>query len=64
MLLTGFAFLLNNACGELSTNLQIRTVRNSYNNRVESQTYIDSYENAVIADDKGYATVQYTYGTV
>ena len=55
-------FLFLTAAGaELSTNLQLKTEIYSRSRRIHSQTYVDQFGNAVIADDKGYATVQYTY---
>ena len=51
------------AFGELSTNLGIQKKLNPNNKKVESETYVDASGNAVIADDKGYATVKYTYVT-
>ena len=55
--------LVATAIGELSTNLAIQKKMNPNNKKVESETYVDASGNAVIADDKGYATVKYTYVT-
>ena len=52
------------ATAELSTNLNIRTVMVKNNRRlVSSKTFVDAEGNPVIASDKGYATIKYSYGT-
>ena len=57
-----FIFLLSTvASAELSTNLQLRTETHPKTKKILSQTYTDPSGNAVIADDKGYATERYTY---
>ncbi len=56
------AFLLiHTASAELSTNLGIQKTMNRNNKKIESETYTDAAGNPVTADDKGYATVKYTY---
>ena len=54
-------FLLGSAAAELSTNLQIRTETDPDNRYIVTQTYLDKDGFPVIADDKGYAAVRYTY---
>ena len=61
--LTGILLLAGSAAGELSTNLQVRKEINPNNKKVATQTYVDKDGNPTIADDKGYATVRYTYAT-
>ena len=61
LLLAVIAFC-SQAGAELSTNLQIRKEFNRANKKVASETYVDQEGNPVIAADKGYATIRYTYG--
>ena len=50
------------AYAELSTNLNIVTVMNWESKRfMDRQTYVDADGNVVVPDDKGYATIKYTY---
>ena len=63
ILLSALILLAGTACAELSTNLLIRKKMNPGNKKIESETYTDAAGNPVIADDKGYATVKYTYIT-
>ena len=58
-----FLFLAGNARAELSVNLRVKTELNPDNNRTASETYVDDEGNPVVAGDKGYATIRYTYGT-
>ena len=59
-----FVLLLTaEAAAEVSTNLSVRKEINPGNKRTASETYTDAEGNPVIADDKGYATVRYTYTT-
>ena len=52
------------AGAELSTNLSVQIEYNKTNrNLVASRTFVDDEGNPVIASDKGYATIAYTYGT-
>ena len=50
LLLTGLFLLAGTAFAELSTNLQIQTVIHAKTKRIHSQTYVDQFGNAVIAD--------------
>ena len=50
------------ACAELSTNLRVEVKRGMRNMPI-TETYVDENGKPVIASDKGYATVKYTYGT-
>ena len=50
------------AGAELSTNLKIVTVADRLaGNKPATETYVDADGEPVIADDKGYATIRYTY---
>ena len=50
------------AFAELSTNLNVVTVMNKQLRTLpDSKTYVDADGNVVVPDDKGYATVKYTY---
>ena len=51
------------AAAELSTNLKIRTGMDAQSRKISSQTYTDASGQPVVADDKGYATIKYTYNT-
>ena len=47
---------------ELSSNLDVKTVMNwQTKSLVDRKTYVDSKGNPVVPDDKGYATIKYTY---
>ena len=50
------------AGAELSANLKTRKEINRGNKKIASETYVDADGNPVIASDKGYATIRYTYG--
>ena len=53
---------VNAGVAELSTNLNQVVVYNARNRKlVESKTYVDADGNPVIASDKGYATIRYSY---
>ena len=52
------------AKAELSTNLQIQKEMKPKTNLTARETYVDSQGNPVVASDKGYATVAYTYNGV
>ena len=56
--------LFGSASAELASNLKVRTDYNPKNRKlVEAKTYVDDDGNAVVASDKGYATIRYTYTT-
>jgi len=61
LLLMLLLFLAGSALGEISTNLRKDTVTNPLNKKVASETYVDHNGNPVIADDKGYCTIRYSY---
>ena len=63
LMVTGTFVMVAGAAAELSTNLQVRTELNPYNKKVATATYVDAEGNPVVPDDKGYASVHYTYGT-
>ena len=54
--------LCGTAYADMSTNLRMETVTGSRNEPL-SETYVNEAGEPVIASDKGYATVRYTYGT-
>ena len=61
-LVLGALFLAGQAGAELSTNLKIVAVPDrTAKNKPATETYVDADGNPVIASDKGYATVRYTY---
>jgi len=62
LLLLLLLLLAGSALGEISTNLRKETTYNPDNKKVATETYLDDNGNPVIADDKGYCTVRYTYG--
>ena len=51
------------AGAEVSTNLRIRKDINPSTKQVIAETYVDEAVNPVVASDKGYATIRYTYIT-
>ena len=61
-LLLGALLLAGQAGAELSTNLKIVTVTNrAAKGKPETETYVDAEGKPVVASDKGYATIRYTY---
>ena len=62
ILVLGTLALAGQAGAELSTNLKILAVPDrAVRNKPATETYVDAEGNPVIASDKGYATVRYTY---
>ena len=56
--------LICSAMADISTNLKMETVFNSNNRKlVDSKSYVDDNGNLVIASDKGYSTIRYSYTT-
>ena len=63
-LLLWIALFMGAASAELSSNLKMETVYSTRNPKlVASKTYVDDRGNPVIATDKGYATIRYSYTT-
>ena len=62
ILLTAVALLLwGAATAEISTNLRVETEYRMHTQLVR-ETFVDDAGNPVVAEDKGYATVRYSYG--
>ena len=53
-------FLCCSACAEISTNLRKETTY-TRNNKILTQSFVDSEGNTVMAEDLGYATLVNTY---
>ena len=49
------------ASAELSTNIQINKEINPATRKTTRETYVDSQGNPIVASDKGYASIAYTY---
>ena len=61
-LVLGTLVLAGQAGAELSTNLKTVVVNDwKVRNKPATETYVDAEGNPVIASDKGYATIRYTY---
>ena len=60
-ILAAILCFLTAASAEMSTNLQVE-VKRGMRNLPLTETYVDGEGNPVIATDKGYATIRYTYG--
>ena len=62
LMLLFFLIIPFQSYSEISTNLNIVTVMNWQTRYLmDSQTYVDADGNAVVPDDKGYATIKYHF---
>ena len=61
MILLAGVLLAGKASAEMSTNLRVVMELNPSNKKPAMETFVDDAGNPVIAEDKGYASIRYTY---